>query len=170
MASLVEELLKDLEEERQAYESLLSLSDKKKELIIQGKAEDLEGLTAKEEQIGSTLKNLANKRVSLLRDMAVVLGHDDEEITVTRVIELLGNQPKEQSALTQARDLLVDTASQLQIANQQNYILLQQALDMVEFDLTLFKSLKQAPETANYNKDAYNTGSLLGGGNFDTSQ
>jgi hypothetical protein len=40
----------------------------------------------------------------------------------------------------------------------------------VEFDLTLFKSLKQAPETANYDKNAYNTGSLLGSGSFDTSQ
>ena len=41
---------------------------------------------------------------------------------------------------------------------------------MVEFDLTLFKSLKQAPETANYDKNAYNTGELLGSSSFDTSQ
>ncbi len=170
MASLVEELLNDLEEERRVYEDLLALSDEKKRLIIQGQAEDLEALTAREEQFGSALKGLENRRVSLLRDMAVVLGHDGENITVTGIIELMGSQPKEQSALTQARDLLVETASRLQMANQQNYILLQQALEMVEFDLTLFKSLKQAPETANYNKDAYNTGSLLGGGSFDTSQ
>ena len=34
---------------------------------------------------------------------------------------------------------------------------------------TLFKSLRQAPETANYDKSAYNTGSLLGGGGFDAT-
>jgi hypothetical protein len=86
------------------------------------------------------------------------------------MIDLLDSQPQEQQALTKARDILVEAASKVQFANQQNYILLQQALEMVEFDLTLFKSLKQAPETANYDKNAYNTGSLLGSGSFDTSQ
>ena len=58
----------------------------------------------------------------------------------------------------------------MQFMNQQNQILLQQALEMVEFDLTLFKSLRQAPETANYDKNAYNTGELLGSGGFDAKQ
>ena len=64
----------------------------------------------------------------------------------------------------------MEIATRLRTANEQNSILLQQALEMVEFDLTLFKSLKQAPETANYDKNAYNTGELLGGSSFDTSQ
>ena len=41
---------------------------------------------------------------------------------------------------------------------------------MVEFDLTLLKSMRQAPETANYNKNTYNTGDLLGGSGFDEKQ
>jgi flagellar biosynthesis/type III secretory pathway chaperone len=170
VASLVEELLTDLEQETQEYNKLLSLSDTKKEFIIQGKVSELEHMTEQEEEIGSTLKHLESKRTALLQDMAVVLGHDGEQMTVTRMIDLLDSQPQEQQALTQARDVLVEAASKVQFANQQNYILLQQALEMVEFDLTLFKSLKQAPETANYDKNAYNTGSLLGSGSFDTSQ
>ena len=82
------------------------------------------------------------------------MGHDGEQFTVTIVIEQLDTQPKEQYDLTEARDALVETATRLQAANAQNSILLQQALEMVEFDLTLFKSLKQAPETANYDKNA----------------
>ncbi len=170
MASLVEELLVDLQTENETYGELLALSDTKRESIIKGNVEELEKITASEEEISSRLKNLENKRTSILKDMAVVLGHDGEIPTVTNVIEQLSSQPKEQQALTQARDRLVETASKLQFANQQNSILLQQALEMVEFDLTLFKSLKQAPETANYDKNAYNTGDLLGGGSFDTSQ
>lgn len=170
MASLVEELLVDLKTENDTYQELVELSDVKREAIIHGKVDELEGITAKEEEISNRLKSLETKRTNILRDMAVVLGHDGELMTVTNVIEQLGTQPKEQQALTEARDRLVETASMLQFANQQNSILLQQALEMVEFDLTLFKSLKQAPETANYNKSAYNTGDLLGGGSFDTSQ
>ncbi len=170
MASLVEELLVDLKTENDTYQELVELSDVKREAIIHGKVDELEGITAKEEEISNRLKSLETKRTNILKDMAVVLGHDGELMTVTNVIEQLGTQPKEQQALTEARDRLVETASMLQFANQQNSILLQQALEMVEFDLTLFKSLKQAPETANYNKSAYNTGDLLGGGSFDTSQ
>ena len=170
MASLVEEVLVDLKTENDTYQELVELSDVKREAIIHGKVDELEGITAKEEEISNRLKSLETKRTNILKDMAVVLGHDGELMTVTNVIEQLGTQPKEQQALTEARDRLVETASMLQFANQQNSILLQQALEMVEFDLTLFKSLKQAPETANYNKSAYNTGDLLGGGSFDTSQ
>ncbi len=31
-------------------------------------------------------------------------------------------------------------------------------------------SMRQAPETANYDKNAYNTGELLGGSGFDAKQ
>ena len=54
--------------------------------------------------------------------------------------------------------------------NKRNEALLQQALEMVEFDLTLFKSMRQAPETANYDKNACNTGDLLGNSGFDAKQ
>ncbi len=170
MASLVEELLVELETENRVYEALLELASAKREVIIRGSVEELEKITATEEESSSELKALQNKRTSLLRDMAVVLGHDGEEFTVTNVIEQLSSQPEEQQALLAARDALVDIATKLQFENQQNSILLEQALELVEFDLNLFKSLKQAPETANYNKSAYNTGDLLGGGSFDTSQ
>ena len=169
MASLVEELLVGMKKEDACYTRLLELSENKRQAIIAGAVADLEEVTATEESISSDLKNLENKRVSILRDMAVVLGHDGEQLTVTNVIEQLDGQPKEQGDLTAARDALVDVATRLQTANAQNSVLLQQALEMVEFDLTLFKSLK-APETANYDKNAYNTGELLGSSSFDTSQ
>ena len=54
--------------------------------------------------------------------------------------------------------------------NEQNQALLNQAMEMVEFDLTLLRSMRQAPETANYDKNAYNTGELLGGSGFDAKQ
>ena len=54
--------------------------------------------------------------------------------------------------------------------NQQNEILIRQAIEMAEFDITLFKSMRQAPETANYDRNAYNTGTLLGRSGFDAKQ
>lgn len=170
MASLVDELLDDLKNENAEYEKLLVTADQKRQMIINGETEELEAITAKEEQLGNNLKAMEGRRVQILKDMAVVMGHDGEQVTVTQIIDMLNNQLEERDALTTARDQLLETATKLQIANRQNEILLQQALEMVEFDLTLFKSLRQAPQTANYGQDAYTTGDILGGSSFDSSQ
>ena len=54
--------------------------------------------------------------------------------------------------------------------NQQNQILLKQAMELAEFDITLFRSMRQAPETANYDRNACNTGMRLGTSGFDAKQ
>ena len=170
MASLMDELLGVLRQEKQGYINLTELSEEKRVSIIQGNVEALDSISSKEQEVTSELKNLENKRVNILKDMAVVLGKDDEDITISKMIEMLERQPGEQAKLIQAKDELVACASKMQIANQQNEILLRHAMEMVEFDLTLLKSLKQAPETANYDKNAYNTGEILGNSGFDTKQ
>lgn len=170
MASLVDDLVLVLKEETVGYDELTDASTKKREAIVEHSLEQLEEYTAKEQEISSKLKNLEKKRLRILGDMAVVLGHDGEIMTVSQVANVLGKQPSEQKALIEARDKLVQAASRMQLMNQQNEILLKQAMEMVEFDLTLFKSMRQAPETANYGKDAYNTGDILPSGGFDAKQ
>ena len=170
MASLVEDLLNILSQEKDGYDRLYSLSEKKRDAIVHQKLPKLEELVTKEQNVSSDLKNLENKRVAALKGMSAVLGHDDELLTVTQIIDLLANQPKEQEALRTARDELVRSANRMQLLNEQNAILLQQAMEMVEFDLTLFKSLKGGPETANYNRGAYNTGDILPSSGFDAKQ
>ena len=91
-------------------------------------------------------------------------------MTITRLIGYLEQQPKEQERLSKVRAKILTTGNCLQEWNRRNEELLNHALEMVEFDLTLFKSMRQAPETANYNKDAYNTGDLLGNSGFDAKQ
>lgn len=170
MASLMEELLSVLEEEKNGYIDLYNLSEPKRDAIVHNKVEDLEKITSMEEVFQITLKNLEKKRIQTLKDMAVVMGHDGEDMTVTDLAELLTKQPKEREALLKARDELIEAASKMRFMNEQNRILLEQALDMVEFDLTLFKSMRRAPETANYGKNGENTGDILGGGGFDAKQ
>lgn len=86
------------------------------------------------------------------------------------MIGYLDKQPVEQEKLTKQRDRLLDAGARMRALNQQNEALLKQALEMVEFDLTLLRSMRQAPETANYDRNAYNTGDILGGSGFDAKQ
>lgn len=166
----MEDLLDVLEKERQQYLELSELGETKRDVIIHSKIPELQEITAKEQEAASVLANLAKRRTQVLTDMATVLGKDPEQMTVLKMVGYLEGQPEEQAKLSQMREKLLEAGTQMALLNQQNQTLLKQAMEMVEFDLTLLKSMRQAPETANYNKEAYTTGDLLGGSGFDAKQ
>lgn len=169
MASLVEELVQVLEAEQEIYETLIGYGEQKTDILIQGDVAALEKLTGLEQLAGDKLIAQSNKQIQLLKDIASVLGKSKEKMTVTRLIELLDSQPQVQEKLATARDRVIEAANKMQSLNEQNAVLIRQAIELNEFDLTLFKSMRQAPETANYDRSAVNTGSLLGGGGFDAT-
>lgn len=148
MASLMEELLDVLGKEEKQYQELITLATEKTDAVVQGNIEHLTDVTTREQDAASVLLNLSNKRNRVLTDMATVLGQSPEEMTITKMIGYLNKQPKEQEALTRQRDRLLEAGAKMQQLNRQNEALLKQALEMVEFDLTLLRSTRQAPETA----------------------
>ena len=166
----MEDLMDVVEKEEAQQQGLIELGQRKKEAVIKADIATLEQITEKEGDVASVLQNLAKRRTRVLNDMATVLGKEPGEITITKMIGYLEGQPKEQEKLKQIKERLLETGTKMRTMNEQNELLLKQALEMVEFDLTLLKSMRQAPETANYNKNAYNTGDLLGGGGFDAKQ
>lgn len=168
MASLMENLLQVLEKENSEYESLVELSTQKRQIIIDGDIPGLEKITDREQDITSKIKNLENRREEILNDMAIVLSKDAKDLTLTNMIAFLHKQPQEQQKLKDMQAKLRDTLGRMADINRQNEGLLKHALEMTEFDLTLFRSMRQAPITANYDKHAYNTGDILGSGGFDS--
>lgn len=170
MASLVEELINVLEQENEIYIRLSEYAEQKRQILIDADIEALEKLTVLEQDASDELLSRSNKQVSILKDIANVLGKDSSDITVTKLIGYLETQPEYQKKIIVARDNLLKIAGELKQKNNLNEILLNQAMEMTEFDITLFKSMRQAPETANYDRNAYNTGSLLGGSGFDAKQ
>ena len=170
MASLMDDLVQVLESENKEYEKLAKLSKEKKQVIIDANVAALEKIVDLEQDVASKIQNLDNRRQKVMRDMSVVLNQSEQDFTIDTVIEMLSSQPKEQQRLQNVKKQLKTTLAEVRKINEQNQTLLNQALEMVEFDLTLFRSMRTAPETANYNKNAYNTGEILGGSGFDAKQ
>ena len=85
---------------------------------------------------------------------------------------MLESRPAERDALAALHDRLKEAVRGLQRVNEQNRELLTNALEMVNFELNLLQAMKTAPETANYNRGAYNTGNTMGvvTGGFDAKQ
>lgn len=156
--------------ETEQYEKLISLNDEKKDSIIYKKLDVLEAITVQEQAIADALLELEKKRQGLMQSIAAVMGHENDQITVSWMIDNLAGQPVEQKKLITARGKLREAADNAQILNFQTQNLLRQAIEMMEFDITLLKSVKQAPQTSNYGKNAETTGDLLGNRGFDAKQ
>lgn len=170
MASLSEELISTMAEEKQGYDDLYDLARTERQAVIDRDLPKLSSVTEQAQAKSDDLKSLQNRRLRILKDMSEVLGHDENVLTVSEIIEALSGQEKEKEALIEARDALVKSATKMQFLNQENKVLLEQAMEMIDFDLQLYKSTRQAPETANYGRDAENTGELLGQSGFDFKQ
>ena len=171
MASLMETLIDVLEKEGQEYENLLGLSMRKTPVIISGELEELAKITDEEQVAVSRINRLENKRQEVFSDIANVINKDVNTLMLTDLIDMLSARPEEQQKLAKVHDKLRTVVNAVKRVNGQNRELIQNALEMVEFDMNMLQAMKTAPETANYNKGAYNTGSHMGvDGGFDAKQ
>lgn len=170
MASLMEELMEVMHTEEDQYQKLIRLSEQKTEALVAVKVDEIQEIAEAEQAVVEVIQRCEKKCDEIIKDMGIVLGRDMESLSVTELIGMLGRQPLEQEKLKKEYNRLRETATKMKACNEKNRILVEQALELVEFDLTLFKSLRMAPETANYGRDATSAGQIKGAGRFDQKQ
>ncbi|MCM1387055.1 MAG: flagellar protein FlgN [Bacillus sp. (in: Bacteria)] len=172
MASLMENLIDVLEKENMEYENLLNLSMQKTPVIVSENLEQLEKITDEEQYIVSRINHLDTLRNEAVHDIANVLNKDVTNLKIVDLIKMLGQRPEEQQKLAAVFDKLQLNVRHVARINEQNRELIQSALDMVQFNMNVLQAMKMAPETANYNKGAYNTGDVIGAStkSFDAKQ
>ena len=172
VASLIENLIDTLEKENTEYGKLLELSKKKSSVVVSRDIPALEKITDEEQIVVSAISTLDAKRAEVTKDIANVLNKDVESLTLSALISMLGKSPSEQSRLSAVHDRLKTTVTALRTLNESNRQLIDQSKEMVEFDLNMIRSMRQAPETNNYGRSAVSVGGTLGTGmrGFDAKQ
>ena len=68
---------------------------------------------------------------------------------LSNLIEMMSARPEEQARLTQIHDRLKSVVREVQRTNEQNRELLEEALELVSFEMNMLQAHKAAPETAN---------------------
>lgn len=172
MASLMENLIEVLGQESEEYEGLLALSQRKMRIIASANLEDLQKITDDEQEVVGRLNRLEKRRIEVTADIANVLNKDVETMKLTNLIEMLSPRPAEQAQLAAIHDRLSSVVREVQRTNEQNKELLEEALELVSFEMNMLQAYKAAPETANYTRSAYNSGAQMGvdSGGFDAKQ
>ncbi len=170
MASLIDELIDVLNLEEKEYQDLILLSREKTPVIVKGDLEKLQKITEAEQFVVGKLNKLERRRTEVAKDIAVVLGKEEDELKVPDIIEILASQKAEQERLKEVYDRLKATLKEMVRLNDINKGLIQESLEFIEFNMNLYKGIYQEPETGNYTKSASASKPVATPGVFDAKQ
>lgn len=161
MASLIEELIQVMEQECEIYEALDQVSDRKTETIVKGDIEALQKITEYEQNVVDDILILEKKRQNIVNNIAVVLNQNPKTMTIADIVRIMEKQPEFSRPLSELHRRLRTVVLRLQQTNAHDRELLENALEMTEFNINVLQTAGQAPETANYDKKSY-SGDMLG--------
>ena len=89
MASLIENLITELNEEYAVYEQLLQVSMEKTSAIVSNDLDRLKATTDKEQFLVDTVTGLESDRRQTMSNIATVLNKKSTEITIMDVISIM---------------------------------------------------------------------------------
>ena len=139
MAGMTGQLVEILTEQTERYEELLGLANEKRDVIIANDIEGLQKINHLENLVVSQNQKLEKKRIALVADMALVLDQKEEDLTLTKIIELMKDK-EEEKHLQEAHDHIKTVLEELREINNLNGELVQNALDYIEFSSNLIRS------------------------------
>ena len=172
MASLIETLMDTLNRESEEYEALAELSKKKTKTVIRGDLAALQAITDEEQLAAARINHMESERRSVMKEIAGVLNTDVGTLKLADIVRVLERRPKEKAQMEACQNRLKSAVHLMKQLNEHNLGLIENALEIAQFELTLYQSMKSAPETANYNRNAYSGGTVMGDarGRFDAKQ
>ena len=170
MASIMDEFISILEQENEAYQELAKLSATKTDTIIYARIDELARITELEQDVMGKLMKLEKKRIQVRAEMSKILRVPAESLTLLSMANMFEKRPEDKQKLLDLRERIRLTLIEVAKVNQENETLLKQSMEMLQYDMNLIRSTRVAPTTANYNKNAYNTETILPGGGFNVTQ
>ncbi len=157
MASLMEELISALEAEKDIYEELIPVSERKTRALIHEDLGELKEVTAQEQLLVDRAGAVDRKREEVIKNIAVVLNKKPEELDLAALARLMARQPGEKEALSRLHDALRATMGKLVKINERNKELIENSLEMIEFNMNYIQSTRMSPGSNNYDRNATNS-------------
>ncbi len=171
MASLIDELIDILDKEQEVYNQLIPVIREKTQVIVMNDTAALQEITAKEQDAIDKVTALENKRARVMEDIRIVLGKEDKNLNLSTLIGLLDTKQKEKRILSELHDKLKKTVNILVDINNRNKDLIQQSLEMIEFNMNFLQSTRMSPGNNTYTKNAsQDNEKSIGTGMFDAKQ
>lgn len=172
MASLIDELTDVLEKELECYRQLLPITESKTRIIIKNDLQALSKVTGEEQNITDDILALEKKRGQVVSNIATVINRPGAALKVSDIVKMIDKQPKERDRLSKVHDQLKEIVPRLQKINAHNKDLIEQSLELIEFNMNFIQSTRMSPGNNNYNRAATSMidASSVSPGMFDAKQ
>ena len=171
MAGLIDELVNVMSQENDIYRELIPITEEKTRVIIKNDLDALQKITEQEQLTIEKINALEKKREEVVINIGTVLSRDPKELNMKALIKIMGKQPEEQKALSRIHDELDGNLRRLVTINDRNKELINQSLEMIEFNMNLIQSTRMAPGVNNYTRSAGESSIRQAGtGMFDAKQ
>lgn len=167
----MEELISVLGAEQEIYEKLIPISEKKTLILIKEDLEELKKVTAEEQFLIDKVSFIDRKREEIIKNIGIVLNKDPKELDLNTLSKILAKQPEEKKAIANMHDSLRKTMKRLVEINEKNKSLIENSLEMIEFNMNFIQSTRMSTGGNNYDRNAttsYNRSINVGG--FDAKQ
>jgi hypothetical protein len=171
VAGLIDELVSILETEERIYADLIPILQKKTQVIIDNDLDLLTDITNREQAAVDDVTALERKRDGVIVNIGTVLSKDPKTLDMKTLIKSMEPQAEVQKKLTVLHDALTTTLGTMAEINNRNKMLIEQSLEMIEFNINLARS-QMLPGVNNYDRNANNGYNNIPGapGMFDTKR
>lgn len=149
MNKSVEQLMIALTKEHEMYQEVLEIARKKRNVIVEGKIKELDGITGKEQAMILSIGKLENIRESILKNIVKELNVDNIQ-NISGLAKYLDEETKNE--ILAIRDKLAETLKMVKEENDLNSKLIEQSLEYIEFNKNILTTLENRGST--YGSDA----------------
>ncbi|MCL2225813.1 MAG: flagellar protein FlgN [Defluviitaleaceae bacterium] len=168
MAGMIDQLVDVMKQQTERHTELHGLSLEEKDAIIQNDIDTLQNLVNLKNMVISQNSRLEKQRITLVNDIAEVMGHKGTDLSLADVIDIMKDQPADQEKLREAGTNLKESVIKLKEANDINKSLLESSIEFVEYSLNALRSTLE-PEMPEYPTRIQPPPSSDGAGTFNTS-
>ena len=135
---MVDQLLEILEQEVKGYNEMLELSKNKRDVIIKGKADELQNIVEAEQSLVMQMGKLEAFREELTGKISRDIGLEPSELTISEMKKHFPEVYKEKA--TDYQEKLSATLKELKEINDLNSKLIKNSLEFVNFMINLYTS------------------------------
>lgn len=152
MAGIIYDLIEVLDEQKECYEGLNTLAKYKEEAIVGKDLAFLQEVVGTEEQFIGRLQTLDGKREVLMKDIAMVTGMNFKEVTVSTIIQKIGEKSEVSQTLLALKGGIQEELATLKRQSDLNKELINHSLELVDFMINAIGSTRGYSHVGNYGK------------------
>jgi len=139
MPGMLDQLVDVMKEQTERHKELHGLSLEEKDAIIKNDIDALQNLVNLKNMVISQNNRLEKQRVSLVKDIADVMGNKNTDLSLADLIEII-EIADDKEKLREAGNALRAAVTQLKEINDVNKSLLESSIEFVEYSLNALRS------------------------------